>query len=106
MAKITVSRVVGESFDLGTGEALPKAIVLTDGIVELPVYVDDEIALSVISLAHGNGELQEPEPVEAPKKPGKPKKRQRKKVPDAKAPEAVVDETEAYRDELTGVPSL
>lgn len=105
MVKVTVARIQGESFDLSTGEAVPKAVVLTNGTSEIPLYVNDEIAMSVLAMAHGNGALQESAPAEKaeePKKPEKPKKRQKKRE------EVSFEdlEDEAYRDTLTGVPSL
>jgi hypothetical protein len=95
MAEVTVARVQGESFDLETGRAMPKALVLTNGQDEVPVYVEDDTALAVIALARGRQE-------EPPKKQPKKKKAKASKDP----PLAVVDPLEDYRDASTGAPSL
>lgn len=50
---IRVTRIMGESFDLETGHQLPKSIVLTNGVKEIPVFVDDDVALAVIEMMTG-----------------------------------------------------
>lgn len=96
MGKVTVSRIMGESFDLLTGDTIPKAVVLSNGADEIPIYVDDETALAILAMAHSG--VQQELPLEA-----KPKKRQKKPKEEQRL--AVVDELEAYRDASTGAPS-
>jgi len=47
---IRVVRVAGESYDLETGDAIPKALVLSNGVREFPIYVDDDTAMAVIAM--------------------------------------------------------
>lgn len=47
---ITVIRVTGESYDLETGTQIPKAIVISNGVQELSILVDDDTARKVIGL--------------------------------------------------------
>jgi len=47
---ITVTRIIGESYDFGTGKETPKAIVLSNGLSEVAVAVDEETLAQVIAL--------------------------------------------------------
>lgn len=47
---ITVTRIAGESYNLQTGEMLPKALVLSNGAKEYFLYVDEETAAAVLQL--------------------------------------------------------
>lgn len=47
---IRVIRIAGESFDLVSGEQLPKALILSNGVREYPLYVDDETAHFVLQM--------------------------------------------------------
>jgi hypothetical protein len=53
---IRITRVVGESFDLETKTETPKALVLSNGIREFHLYVDDDTALSIIAMIQETGE--------------------------------------------------
>lgn len=66
---IEVTRVVGESVDLRTGEGAGKFLVLSNGRKEIHIPVSENSAASVITLwaedmRSGNGELAPPTPEE------------------------------------------
>lgn len=47
---IFVKRITGESFDFQTGTEIPKMLVLSNGIDEVSVPVDNDDALKVVRL--------------------------------------------------------
>lgn len=47
---IRVVRLAGESFDLETGAQLPKALILSNGMREFSLHVDDETAMAVVQM--------------------------------------------------------
>lgn len=47
---IKVVRISGESFDLESGKEIPKALVLSNGIREILIPVDEEIIVQVIQM--------------------------------------------------------
>lgn len=47
---ITITRIAGESYNLQTGEQMPKALILSNGIREYSLYVDDHTAKDILSL--------------------------------------------------------
>jgi hypothetical protein len=53
---IRVVRLAGESYDLETGDQLPKALILSNGVREFSLHVDDETARAVVEMmAEGQG---------------------------------------------------
>ena len=58
---IVVKRITGESYDLETGEEIPKTLVLSNGIREMAVAIDDETAVEVVKLMVGRQEPMKPE---------------------------------------------
>jgi hypothetical protein len=58
---ITVKRITGESYDLETGEEIPKTLVLSNGSQEVSIAVDDETAVEVVKLMVGRQEPMRPE---------------------------------------------
>jgi hypothetical protein len=115
---IFVSRIVGESYDLGSGKELPKALVLSNGKEELLLFVEDDIIQSIIRLSQ----------TAAPAAPAAPVQKQVLKLQDqvqvsdesevrlnpslipepAELPEPPVEEGPGsdYDDPTTGVASL
>jgi len=47
---IRVVRIAGEIFDLETKKSTPKALVLSNGIRELSIHIEDDTAVAVIAL--------------------------------------------------------
>jgi len=47
---IRVVRLTGESYDLESGLELPKALVLSNGIREFSLHVDDSTAMAVVQM--------------------------------------------------------
>jgi len=47
---IRVVRIAGESYDLESGEELPKALVLSNGVREFSLHVDDMTAQAVVEM--------------------------------------------------------
>jgi hypothetical protein len=47
---IQVVRIQGESFNLGTGELIPKSLILSNGVRELFLPVDDSTAEEVLRM--------------------------------------------------------
>ena len=67
---IVVRRIAGESFDLVTGEEIPKSLVLTNGHSEVSIPVDDASVARVIELmATSPSPESGGEPVSAPHLP-------------------------------------
>lgn len=64
---ILIKRIVGESLDLETGEEISRGLLLTNGISEVVVPVDDEFLKTVILLMHemrGGPPMPEAQPVQ------------------------------------------
>jgi len=110
---IRVTRIAGESYDLESGRSLPKALVLSNGVRELQVFVDDEVAVQVLQLM----ELVEAAPVQAAKP--QPKIQPKAKAPAEPVMATIGDEEdnsnveldgsepgEEYSDSATGAASL
>jgi hypothetical protein len=51
---IQVVRITGEDYDLNTGEAHPKSLVLSNGYREMYLPVDDNIVRAILQLAVEN----------------------------------------------------
>lgn len=47
---IRVVRIAGESYDLETGSEFPKALILSNGIREFALHVDDETIKAVVEM--------------------------------------------------------
>lgn len=56
---IIVKRITGESFDLETGEQIPKTLVLSNGEREATIIIDDAAALTVVKLMVSDHELDD-----------------------------------------------
>lgn len=131
---IRVVRIAGESFDLENQEQLPKALILSNGKREFPLYVDDDTAKAVLEMMR-ESVLERPRKVEVPspekpvipnkpkpepavvhqfppKKPASNKAPPMASVVDAPEPEeeefedAGAEPGEEYNDPATGAESL
>ena len=73
---IYLSRIVGESLDLQTGQELPPSIVLSNGDQDITLYVGEQEMRQIVAMYVGTTQVQpvarqqveEPEPVAAPVK--------------------------------------
>lgn len=65
---IRVIRIAGESYDLETGEELPKALILSNGLREFALHVDDETAHAVVQMMAESQEARSQKTVEKAKK--------------------------------------
>lgn len=77
---IRVVRIAGESFDLETKREMPKALILSNGMREYALYVDDDTATAVLGMMldgpkqNVSMSTKVPEPtIERPVIPTKPK---------------------------------
>jgi hypothetical protein len=126
---IQVTRITGESFDFVTKQELPKALVLSNGIRDVSLHVDDETARIIVEMlleseaaSHtkgrgGNGATSpKPKEVYAPVYQDEPEPPY---VPDAleqdlgptmelgdEEPEDGLEPGEEYNDPSTGAGSL
>jgi len=57
---IVVKRIAGESYDLETGAAIPKSLVLSNGSQELSILIDDDTAAAVIQFMAAGGTIRAP----------------------------------------------
>lgn len=63
---VTVTRIVGESYDLETGLAINAGIVLSNGVNETVVEVNEAVIKSVLSLWAESKNVEIPEEVKEP----------------------------------------
>lgn len=127
---IRVTKVLGESFDLETKEETPKALILSNGIREFQLYIDDATAMAIIAMIQEEKERlsapleEEPVPVKKAKRklpPEFPPEFSKPKLEDApvevrvatveEMPEEAYESEdrepgEEYNDFLTGAGSL
>ena len=101
---LRVVRITGESFDLESGGQLPKTVVISNGITELAIPVDDDTAMEILRLGLSEEE-EEPQSV-APDPdeytiPSTPQPERFHLVPDEPA-----ESGEDYDDPLTGAASI
>jgi hypothetical protein len=116
---IAVIRIAGESLDLQTGAEMPKALVLSNGISEYTLFVDDDTARAVIGMQRELEEGSEDKASVGPEPTAVEKVKPLSKAPAQVATMAVVDDEEErpqeedelepgeeYQDSQTGVDSL
>lgn len=65
---IRVIRIAGESYDLETGEELPKALILSNGLREFALHVDDDTAHAVVQMMAESQEARSQKTVEKAKR--------------------------------------
>ncbi len=119
---IRIVRLAGESYDLETGTQLPKALILSNGVREFALHVDDDTAMAVVHMmAEGQQALDEAvaeakvpgngsgEPIEEPPRLREVEPPTMASVVDDEAEEEDSLEREPgeeYNDPATGVGSL
>jgi hypothetical protein len=64
---IKVVRIAGESYDLETGAEMPKALVLSNGVREVSIHVDDSVINEVVQMMQESPSA--PAPIAAPVEP-------------------------------------
>jgi hypothetical protein len=101
---IRITKILGESYDLETGQETRKGLLLTNGISEVPVEASPELIDTVINLMAEERQLMHPAsqpeaPVEVAPKPAKQRNGRKKPSPppqfEADDPGETYDEPEA-----------
>lgn len=104
---IHVQRVVGESIDLQTGQQTTKSLVLSNGISEVTIPVDDDSVALVLHLIHQKLSSEGHETLLDDPKPAPPAAPPSfEEVDQDKVPDDDFEIGEHYREPATGVASI